>query len=145
HKTSYLDENYLSGLVSVAAQGCGHEVCLVTSGEKAGQAVYISGDGYATETGRNLLEYYGEWLENQLDKFETVRRLMLAAASYEEIDEQVRENFDSYDAGDVISSIADAEKPVELFGTRHHKIYHGAVQLPWYEKVLRQWRESNLQ
>ncbi|HLM00005.1 MAG TPA: SMI1/KNR4 family protein, partial [Pyrinomonadaceae bacterium] len=106
----YLDEGNLSGLVSVVAQGCGHEICLITSGEKAGKVVYVSGDGYVDETDRNLVEYYEKWLDDHLDKFETVEALMRAGRSYQEIDEAVSEKFASYDAGDIISSIADAEK-----------------------------------
>lgn len=141
----FLKENDLSGLVSIVAQGCGHELCLITTGEEAGKVVSFSGEGHITKTRYTLLEYYEIWLNDHLDKFETVRRLMCAGASYAEIDEEVKKNFDSYDAGDLISSIADAEKPVELFGTRYHKIYHGAKQFPWYEKVLREWQERNSQ
>ncbi|MDQ3800087.1 MAG: SMI1/KNR4 family protein [Acidobacteriota bacterium] len=140
----YLDEGNLSGLVSVVAQGCGHEICLITSGEKVGKVVYVSGDGYVSETDQNLVEYYEKWLDNQLDKFEAVEALMRAGRSYQEIDEEISEKFASYDAGDIISSIADAEKPVELFGTPHHKIYSGAKQFPWYEEVLREWQRRNL-
>jgi hypothetical protein len=141
---NYLLEEDLTGLVSVVAQGCGHEVCLITSGEKVGKVVYVSGDGYVTETDRNLIDVYQEWLDTELDKFETVETMMRAGASYDEIDEQINKKFSTYNAGDIISSIADVEKPSELFGTMHHKIYSGAEQFPWYEKVLREWQQRNL-
>ena len=67
---------------------------------------------------------------------------MDSGASLAEINQAVRGKFESYDAEDIIVSIADVEKPAALFGNGGNRIYHGATQTPWYEKVLREWREA---
>ena len=72
-----------------------------------------------------------------------VVRLMSSGATLETIDAQANERFKSYDAEDIIVSIADVEKPAHLFGTGGSRIYHGATQTPWYESVLRDWRKAN--
>lgn len=138
-----IEREHLTGLISIIDEGCGHEVCLVTSGPRVGELVNVSADGYVHETNRTLIQTYEQWLDRELGKFETVRRLMLSGASLEEINREIREKFDTYDAEDIIVSIADVEKPEELFGSGGSKIYHGATQTPWYEKVLREWRETN--
>lgn len=134
----------LTGLVAIIDEGCGHEVCLVTTGPRAGEVVNVSGDGHVSETGRTLIQTYEAWVDRELKKFETVKGLMTSGASLEEINREVREKFDSYDAEDIIVSIADVEKPAALFGSGGSKIYHGATQTPWYEKVLREWRKANV-
>ncbi|HEY0429912.1 MAG TPA: SMI1/KNR4 family protein [Pyrinomonadaceae bacterium] len=138
------DISRLTGVIPIVPEGCGHQVCLIASGEKAGKIIYVSEDGYAQETSKNFAEYYTDWLDGELEKFELVEKMMRAGASYSEISDELQEKSDSLDAGDMIASIADAAKPAELFGTRYHKIYHGAVQFPWYEKILREWQEHNL-
>jgi hypothetical protein len=115
----------------------------VTTGARAGEVVHVSLEGYVQETGENLVQTYNEWLDRELGKFDLVVGLMRSGATLEEINAAVNEKYESYDAEDVIVSIADVEKPAELFGTGGSRIYHGATQTPWYESVLREWREAN--
>lgn len=138
-----VDRQELTGLLAIIDEGCGHEVCLVTSGPRTGEVVMVSIEGHVHETNQTFLQFYTEWLDEELGKFEMVRDLMNGESSLEEIDKQVHEKFGTYDAEDIIISIANAAKPVELFGTAHHRIYHGATQTPWYESVLREWRSQN--
>ena len=137
-----VERGQLTGLIAIIDEGCGHELCLVTNGPRIGEVVDVSEDGYIHETGRTLIQTYEQWVERELGKFEMVRDLMDSAASLEEINEAVREKFESYDAEDIIVSIADVHKPAALFGSGGSRIYSGATQTPWYEKVLRDWREA---
>lgn len=137
-----IERAQLTGLIVVIDEGCGHELCLVTNGPRSGEVVNVSADGYIHEMGRTLIQTYEQWVDRELGKFEMVRDLMDSGALLEEINQAVRGKFESYDAEDIIVSIADVEKPAALFGSGGSKIYHGATQTPWYEKVLREWREA---
>jgi hypothetical protein len=137
-----VDREELTGLIGIIDEGCGHEICLVTTGPRTGEVVMLSIEGHLHETNQTFLQFYTGWLDRELGKFEMVRELMDGESSLEEIDKEVMEKFGTYDAEDIIISIANAEKPEELFGTAHHRIYHGATQTPWYESVLREWREA---
>jgi hypothetical protein len=137
-----IEREQLTGLIVVIDEGCGHETCLVSSGPRAGEVVSVSADGFIHETGRTLIQTYEKWLDRELGKFELVRDLMDSEASLEEINQAVGEKFESCGAEDIIVSIADVEKPAALFGSGGSRIYHGATQTPWYEKVLRDWREA---
>jgi hypothetical protein len=138
-----ISHDQITGLIVTIEAGCGHEICLVTTGARAGEVVHVSLEGYVQETGENLVQTYNEWLDRELGKFDLVVGLMRSGATLEEINAAVNEKYESYDAEDVIVSIADVEKPAELFGTGGSRIYHGATQTPWYESVLREWREAN--
>jgi len=133
----------ITGLISIIDEGCGHEYCLVTTGPKTGKVVSVSLEGYVHETDLTFSQFYEAWLDRELTKFDEVQGLMNSTSSLQEIETTIREKFNSLDASDIIASIADAEKPIELFGTTHAKIYHGASQTPWYEKVLADWRKAN--
>ena len=139
-----VNKDYLTGLITIIDEGCGHETCLITTGPRAGEVVKVSLEGYVHETGKNLIETYEGWLDPELEKFETVRKMMIDGASLDEISRAFVEQFGSHDAGDIVVSVADVEKPVELFGTEYHRIYHGASQKPWYESVLREWRKTQV-
>jgi hypothetical protein len=138
-----VERSDLSGLVAIIDEGCGHEICLVTNGPRAGEVVNVSAEGYVHETNRTLIQTYEQWVDRELGKFELVKSLMTSGAALDEIDCEVREKFESYDAEDIIVSIANVEKPAALFGSGGSRIYHGATQTPWYEKILREWRETN--
>jgi hypothetical protein len=141
--SSEVEREQLTGLISIINEGCGHELCLVANGPQSGEVVRVSADDHVYETHRTFLETYEEWVDREIGKFETVQQLMSSGASLDEIHREVREKFDTLDAEDIVASIANVEKPVELFGTQHHKIYHGATQTPWYAKVLRDWQNTN--
>jgi hypothetical protein len=137
-----IDRGELTGLIAIIDEGCGTEMCLVTNGPRVGEVVSVSAEGCVHETGRTLIQTYEQWLDRELAKFETVRNLMDSGASLDEINQEFREKFESYDAEDIVVSIADVKKPAALFGSGGSKIYHGATQTPWYEQVLREWREA---
>jgi hypothetical protein len=138
-----VERSDLTGLVAIIDEGCGHEICLVTNGPRAGEVVNVSAEGYVYETNRTLIQTYEQWVDRELGKFELVKSLMTSGASLDEINREVNEKFKSHDAEDIIVSIANVEKPAALFGSGGSRIYHGATQTPWYEKVLREWRETN--
>jgi hypothetical protein len=144
------DDNYvtvnrddLTGLFGVIDEGCGHEICVVTKGPHADEVIMLSIEGSLHETGLTFHRFYEQWLDRELGKFDFVKDLMSSVATFEEIETGVLDKFGTYDAPDIIVSVADVEKPVDLFGTTHSRIYHGATQKPWYESVLREWREAN--
>jgi hypothetical protein len=136
-----VERSDLTGLIAIIDEGCGHETCIVATGPRVGQIVHVSADGYVHETGRTLIQTYEAWVDRELGKFELVKSLMTGGASLDEINREIGEKFESLDAEDIIVSIADIKKPAELFGSGGSRIYHGATQTPWYEKVLREWRE----
>lgn len=138
-----IEREHLTGLITVIDEGCGHELCLVTNGPRAGEVVNVSADGYVHETSRTLLQTYEQWVDRELGKFELVQRLMSNGSSLEEITSALSEKFDTFGAEDIIVSVADVEKPAALFGSGGTKIYHGATQTPWYENVLREWQKTN--
>jgi hypothetical protein len=132
----------LAGLLSVIDEGCGHEVCLMTTGSKSGNVVYVSADGYVVETQKRLTDIYTEWVDDEIKRFGAVRVLMEAGMSFEQIQSEMIGRFQDYNAGDRIASIADVSKPASLFGEGNHWIYHGATQHPWYEQVLKDWQRG---
>jgi hypothetical protein len=133
----------LGGLLSIIEEGCGHEVCLIASGPRNGNIVYVSADGYVVETETTLVHIYAEWLDREIDRFEAVRSLMSAGKSFEQIQNEMIARFREYNAGDRIASIANVPKPAKMFGEGNHRIYHGATQHPWYETVLQEWQRRN--
>jgi hypothetical protein len=133
----------LAGLVAIIEEGCGHQVCLITTGPKTGNIVYVSADGYVVETEKTLVQIYSEWLEDEIGKFEAVRSLMAAGKGFREIQDEMNARFQDYSAGDRIVSIANVAKPAALFGEGNLRIYHGATQDPWYESVLNEWQRRN--
>lgn len=132
----------LVGLVAIADQGCGHSTCLVTSGGSAGRVVHVSCDGHVVETEHGLVELYEQWLDSTIERFKAVRDLMDAGRSYRELCDEMMARYELRDAGDLIASIADVDKPVSLFGTPSAPVYHGARQFPWYARVLASYQRA---
>lgn len=136
-----VDHKYLTGLIRIEEEGCGHLTCVISKGERAGEIVHVSGDGYVFETRITMVEYYEAKYEANLAIFEALKNLMNSTKSFQEIEREVIENFAFHSTGDYISSIANIEKPASIFGTKFNKIYYGKTQNPWYEKVLNEWRK----
>jgi hypothetical protein len=131
----------LAGLLSIIDEGCGHEVCLIATGPQTGNVVHVSADGYVVETEATLIDLYTEWLDREIERFETVRALMSAGKTFAQIRDEMVVRFQEYNAGDRIVSVADVPKPAVLFGEGNHRIYHGATQDPWYENILKDWQQ----
>jgi hypothetical protein len=138
-----ISHEVLAGLLSIIDVGCGHEVCLIATGPRTGNVVYVSADGHVVETEKTLIDIYTEWLYRELERFEAVRSLMCAGKTFEQIQDEMIARFQDHGVGDRIASIADVQKPAALFGEGNHRIYHGATQYPWYESVLKQWQHRN--
>jgi len=138
-----VDHKILTGLISIIDQGCGHEVCLITAQPKAGSVVYVSVDGYVVETDKTLIDRYHQWLDREIEQFETVKALMETEASFQQIQSEIAAQFQMPHAGDLIASIANVAKPPALFGAGYYKVYHGASEYPWYENVLQEWRNTH--
>ena len=143
----YFEISYreIKGLVSIIDEGCGHQVCLVTTGPISGRVVNVSANGFVFETRKNLFDLYNEWLDRELELFESVQNLMNQARSYEQINEEMIARFKDYHADDRMASLADVPKPAELFGEGNTKRYHGASQIPWFKQVLKEWQDVNLE
>lgn len=125
----------LSGLLSIIDQGCGHQTCLIAAGPKIGRIVYVSADGFVVETDKTLPDIYDEWLNHEIELFETVERLMRAGKTLEQIKSEMIARFKTYDAGNRMTSIADASPPASLDGARQVN--------SWYESVLADWQRKN--
>ncbi|MEK7725313.1 MAG: SMI1/KNR4 family protein [Acidobacteriota bacterium] len=137
-----VDHKYLTGLIRIEEEGCGHLTCVISKGERVGEIVHVSNDGYVFETRKTMIEYYEAKYASHLAIFEALKKLMNSAKSYQQIEREMIEKFDFYSTGDYISSIANIEKPASIFGTKFNKIYYGKTQNPWYEKVLNEWRNK---
>jgi len=130
----------LAGLLTVIHEGCGHETCLIVTGDHVGRIVHVSCDGYVEDTTDTLVDLYSRWLDRELERFAAVREMMLAGLSRVEIYDAMSTRYDDYDANDRIVSIADIPKPESLFGRGGRGRHHGAVQFPWYDRVLADWQ-----
>jgi SMI1 / KNR4 family (SUKH-1) len=136
-----VDHKYLTGLIRIEEEGCGHLTCVISKGGRAGEIVHVGNDGYVFETRKMMAEYYEAKYDAHLAIFEAVKNLMNSTKSYQQIEREMIEKSDFYSSGDYISSIANIEKPASIFGTKFNKIYYGKTQNPWYEKVLNEWRK----
>ena len=134
----------LAGLVVVIEEGCGHETCLITSGPLSGNVVHVSNEGFVEETTEKLVDHYQQWLDRELSLFEAVELLMRSGASFREIQDKMVAQFEDWQAGSRISSIANAEKPARVFGTGEIDSGSGAEHNQWYEEVLKKWHKENL-
>jgi hypothetical protein len=130
----------LTGLLTVIHEGCGHETCLIVTGDGVGRVVRVNNDGCVTDTTNTLVDLYTEWLDGELEQFEAVRTLMLAGLTRTEINDAMQARYGAYNSNDRIVSIADVRKPEDLFGEGGRGTYHGAVQFPWYDRVLADWQ-----
>jgi hypothetical protein len=131
---------HLAGLLGVIDEGCGHQVCFICNGEKAGTIVFMSCDGEVYESGLTFVELYSNWIAKELEVFKFVASLIHAMQPIDQIYEAVIKNYQRHDAKDIVASIIDAEKPEALFGTPQRKIFHGASQNPWYEQKLKAYQ-----
>lgn len=132
----------IQGLISVIPEGCGHEICLATSGENVGKVVYVSCDGHIHESNNSLSDLYSNWLRDSISAFQKVESLINSEVSMEEIYQQCVEQLKRYDGRDLAISVMGVKKPEILFGSGNHKRYHGATQFPWYEKQLTSFRKG---
>lgn len=130
----------LAGLLAVIHEGCGHHVCLITAGSNVGNVVFVSADGFVSETRDTLIDVYSRWLNSEIEQFEAIGALMVDGLSLDEISDEMQRRYSVYDTADRIASILDVEKPVALFGERPYSVHHWAVQKPWFEMVLKQWQ-----
>lgn len=132
----------LAGLVGILEQGSGHTTALVTTGTTIGRVVHLSGDGFVAETQDGLVGLYEGWLDTTIEQFEATRTLMDAGASFEVLQQEMAARYDLHNVGDLITSIADVDKPASLFGTANARVYHGARQFPWFAQVLTSYQRA---
>jgi len=131
--------DWLAGLVIIADEGCGHETCVVVTGETAGTVVSVDTDYEPMELGLGLVGYFRAWLEGNLARFRLVRDRLVAGEDLTAIEAAVEERLGSGSpsVGDVAVSLLGIDKPAELFGDGSRRIYFGATQRPWYEQQIR--------
>ncbi|MFC5475110.1 SMI1/KNR4 family protein [Paraherbaspirillum soli] len=137
-----VDHDELTGLIAVIQEGCGHEICLIASGPKAGNIVTISCDDLLYESEITLIDVYQHWLDSEIEVFQFVKELLGSEMTLTEIADAVRERFGRHDTRDIVVSIIDSKKPKALFGSGNHRIYHGATQLPWYESEFQKYKRA---
>ena len=130
----------IQGLIVIIPEGCGHQTCLISSGENAGKVVSVSCDGYVEESQLSFADHYSAWLDANIDAFKKIQQLINSSFSMAEIKAIFLEEFHSYDASDLAVSLMGVEKPAELFGSGNLRIYNHAIQFPWYEEQLRVYR-----
>lgn len=131
-----------AGLVGIIEQGCGHTIALVTTGTMTGRVVHLSGDGFVAETEDGLLGLYEGWLDSTIEQFEATRALMDAGTSFDDLQREMAARYDLHNVGDLITSIADVDKPASLFGTANARVYNGARQSPWFVEVLTSYQRA---
>ncbi|MFZ6643222.1 SMI1/KNR4 family protein [Undibacterium sp. TC4M20W] len=135
-----LNRQDLSGLMPILFEGCGHEVCLITNGEKLGKIAFFSTEHGISESAFNMLEFFTDWVDRQLEIFNTIAILANSNYSFEYIRTQMVEKYHEYDAESLVMSVLNIEKPEALFGTKHRKKFHNATQRPWLEEQLANYR-----
>ncbi|PXX41498.1 SMI1/KNR4 family protein [Undibacterium pigrum] len=137
-----LDREDLSGLMPILFEGCGHEVCLITSGEKTGKIAWFSIEHGISEPDVYMLDLFTNWVDRQLEIFNAIRTLADSDYSLEDIGKQMVEKYHEYDAASLVMSVLNIQKPESLFGTKNRKTYHHAIQFPWYEEQLAHYRQN---
>lgn len=137
-----LNQEDLSGLMPILFEGCGHEVCLITNGEKSGRIAWFSIEHGISESEFDMLDMFTDWVDRQLEIFNTVQSLADSDYSLEYICKQMMDKYHEYDTESLIMSVLNIEKPEVLFGTKHRKIFHNASQRPWFEEQLSNYRQS---
>lgn len=83
----------LQGLLCVIREGCGHKLCLVSSGEDAGTLVHVSVDGFVHEESYGLRALYEQWLNRNIAALERVDALLDTTLSLDDIDETLKQEF----------------------------------------------------
>lgn len=143
--TGYFEVSHdvLRGLLALIPAGCGHEVCVVSTGPAEGQIVHVSLDGFVHEADTDLMGLYEQWLDENIAALERVDALLDTDRSLQEIDETITEEFGRHDAHDLAVSRIGAEKPAALFGSGTTRRYHAASQMPWYRKQVAEYRGTH--
>ncbi|NEO84614.1 MAG: SMI1/KNR4 family protein [Spirulina sp. SIO3F2] len=134
-----IPHDYVQGLIAIIEEGCGHQTCLITSGENIGNVVYVSNDGCITETNKKLTDLYQNWVDGAIQAFERVISFIDTDLSMEEIKQETRHELRGYSVDSLIVSLIGAQKPRELFfkgGLR----FGGHAQGLWYEEKLHNYR-----
>lgn len=136
-----LEHEHLTGLIAFVEQGCGHQLCVITNGINAGQVVDVSNEGFVRSRSVTPAGLFEEWVSRELNAFQRIREMMVNGDNYDTIREQSKADLKIIEPGDYIASIANVQHPVELFG-EHRNRFHGAVQFPWYQRVLSDWQRA---
>lgn len=124
--------------IGFSHQGCGYELCVASGDSNA--VLEVDDFGQCHDLGASFFSYYNDWLEGEIGDFIAIETRIAEGMSMTEIHEFAKSTLKRHDAHDVVSSIINAEKPPELFGTPSARIYHGATQFPWYEAQLDKFR-----
>jgi hypothetical protein len=134
-------DKHAEGLIGLSDMGCNHEVCIVVSGDMANQVIYYFDEIVTHEAGWDLFEFYDQYLESELKKFDMVESLMREGRDYFFISDFMSKNHKFWGAGDYIASIADVAKPVSIFGWPGEIRGSGAEKFPWYDRTLLAWQQ----
>lgn len=136
----------LHGLIPIIEEGCGHQVCLIATGQAVGNVVQVSCDGFIQAGNTMLIGLYQTWLQGSLNAFKRVQELIATDLSMDEIFRSTLVDLSGYSVRDLIVSFIGSPKPESLFGSRGSKIYGGPGQELWYEEQLQRYRrEQGLQ
>lgn len=145
----YFDDNYKRGSFDICNEGCGHLTLLVISGSERGN---IWGDSRCSDEGiypfkskknpnnrLTFLEWYENWLDNNIFDFKLVEKLVYENLSLSDILEHFKKNKRTYlRAEDIISSLGNRKKPEKIFGDGYYTRKVGEKgSKEWYEKTLK--------
>lgn len=127
--------------VFVSEQGCGHRTYVMADGAGLDNVAFLDlDDENFVETTTSFTEFYENWLDAELAAFRMASALIDKGLSAAEISQELARTLRRHDGRDLVASIIDASKPEALFGRIGQKRYHGAVQFPWYESELLEFR-----
>lgn len=132
------------GVIAVIDTGCGHYLCLETTGEQPGRVIYASCDFPAGESQYTLVDLYHQWLDEEIPKFTLVRELIDTGAALSEIEKQFTRRFPHSIARNIVASMVNAHQPVESFTSDDFRITVGCIETSWYEHVLDEWQRKHL-
>ena len=140
-------EDGLPGVVTLMDCGCGQTKSMVVEGPEAGRILWVEDDTFVALK-ETFYELYEAWLCDSLAQFRGVEQLMHSVASYAEIAARFEELFPESPnhAGSLISSLANAQKPPQLFGAPSEQriIVSGREQDAWFVHVLMDWQRGKL-
>ncbi len=133
-------DNTLTGLASVIEYGCGFDFCVVTSGERPGALVFKSIDNLCQDLqGTTLRDEYHYWLDDELERFATIEKLLDTCRSSPELADAFKQECGRSRGLDYMVSYLGANKPPDLFG-RGDYYTKRPQQDAWYEEQFAKYK-----
>ncbi|MBE9039212.1 hypothetical protein IQ235_00180 [Oscillatoriales cyanobacterium LEGE 11467] len=144
----------VTGFIPLFECGCGHRDILIVNGKESGTVMTFSdADRWLANSNQTFSQYYLAWLNENLRDFDRCQELMNTTQSVKDIEGRMylerisarqsgERRFSGSGAIDLIVSLINIEKPVELFG-RSGQILIRPGQTEWVDRKLQEWRNSH--